>query len=59
MVYKNSLYIPNDEEIKNLVLNECHNRAYETYPRYEKNISAIKKEFVLARNEEGYCRIFS
>lgn len=43
--YKNRLYVPNQLDIKNLILDEFQKRPYVGHPGYQKLITALQKEY--------------
>eukprot|EP00253_Pinus_taeda_P010499 PITA_10499 len=46
MIYfKGRLYIPNQDQIKNLIMDEFHISHYAGHPGYQKMITAIRKEY--------------
>ena len=45
LLYKDMLYIPNIREIKLIVMDELHKRAYSRHLRYQKMITMIRKDF--------------
>jgi hypothetical protein len=45
LMYKNRLYIPEEDEIKLLKLNKLHKNAYYRHPSYQKIITMLRKEF--------------
>jgi len=45
LYYKKRLYVPNQNNIKNLILDEYHKSHYVGYPGYHKMIIAPRKEY--------------
>eukprot|EP00253_Pinus_taeda_P023153 PITA_23153 len=45
MYYKKRLYVPNQNSIKNLILDEFHISHYAGHPGYQKMITAIRKDY--------------
>jgi hypothetical protein len=45
LTYRNSLYIPNCDNLKRFIMDELHKRPYTGHPGYQKMITAIRKQF--------------
>eukprot|EP00253_Pinus_taeda_P033032 PITA_33032 len=45
LVYKKRLFVPNDNSLKNLILNEFHTSHYTGHPGYQKMLTALRKEY--------------
>eukprot|EP00253_Pinus_taeda_P030914 PITA_30914 len=45
LYYKGRLYVPNQNSIKNLILDEFHKSHYAGHPGYQKLITALRKEY--------------
>eukprot|EP00253_Pinus_taeda_P004645 PITA_04645 len=45
LYYKKRLYVPNQNSIKNLILDEFHIRHYTGHPGYQRMITAIRKDY--------------
>jgi hypothetical protein len=45
IMYRGRIYVPNSQELKNLVLKEMHNAPYAGHPGYQKTIAAVKSQF--------------
>jgi hypothetical protein len=45
MMYKGRIYVPNSQELKNLILREMHNVPYAGHPGYQKTIAAVKSQY--------------
>ena len=43
--YKNTIYIPNSENVKNLILKEMHDVPYAGHYGYQKTVAATKKDY--------------
>jgi hypothetical protein len=43
--YRGRIYIPNSQELKNLILIEMHNVSYDGHPGYQKIIATIKSQY--------------
>jgi hypothetical protein len=39
------IYVPNDQELKNMILSEMHKVPYDGHPSYHKTIVSIKKKY--------------
>jgi hypothetical protein len=44
-MYKGRIYVPNSQELKNMILGEMHNVHYAGHPGYQKTIAAIKRQY--------------
>lgn len=40
---KSKIYVPNSNELKNLILRELHDKLYSCHPGYQKTLIAINK----------------
>ena len=45
LYYKGRIYIPNQSQIKNLILDEFHTSHYAGHPGYQKMITAIRRNY--------------
>eukprot|EP00253_Pinus_taeda_P020294 PITA_20294 len=45
LLYKKRLFVPNDNSLKNLILNEFHTSHYDGHPGYQKMLTALRKEY--------------
>jgi hypothetical protein len=45
LMYKGRIYVPNSQELKNLILREVHNVPYVGHPRYQKTITVVKIQY--------------
>jgi hypothetical protein len=45
LTYKNRLYIPYCDNLKRFIMDEVHKRPYTGHPRYQKMITATRKQF--------------
>eukprot|EP00253_Pinus_taeda_P022079 PITA_22079 len=45
LLYKKRLFVPNDNNLKNLILNEFHTSHYAGHPRYQKMLTALRKKY--------------
>ena len=45
LYYKNRLYVPNQNNLKNMILDEFHISHYVGHPGYQKMITALRKEY--------------
>jgi hypothetical protein len=45
LMYRGIIYVPNYQELKNLILREMNNVPYARHPGYRKTIAAIKSQY--------------
>jgi hypothetical protein len=45
LMYRHRVYVPNDQELKNLLLSEMHKVPYVGHPSYQKTIATVKKQY--------------
>jgi hypothetical protein len=45
IMYRGIIYVPNSQELKNMILREMHNVPYVGHPGYQKTITAIKSQY--------------
>jgi hypothetical protein len=45
LMYKGKIYIPNSQELKNMILREMHNVPYDGHPGYQKTIVAVRGQY--------------
>lgn len=45
LTFRNKIYVPNQDSIKQLLLDEFHKKPYDAHPRYNKLFSTIKKSY--------------
>jgi hypothetical protein len=45
LMYKGRSYVPNYQEMKNMVLREMHNAPYVCHLGYQKTITTIKRQY--------------
>jgi hypothetical protein len=45
LMYRGKIYVPNSEELKNIILGEMHNVPYVGNPCYQKNIAAVERQY--------------
>jgi hypothetical protein len=43
-MYRHIVYVPNDQELKGLMLSNMHNIPYARHPIYHKTIVTVKKQ---------------
>jgi hypothetical protein len=43
--YRGRIYVPNSQELKNMILGEMHNVPYDGHPRYQITIAAVKSQY--------------
>jgi hypothetical protein len=46
LMYRHRVYVPNDQELKNMLLSEMHKVPYVGHPGYQKTIAAVKKNTI-------------
>jgi hypothetical protein len=44
-LFKNRVYVPNSQELRNLVLKEMHNVPYVGHPGYQKTIVVVRGQY--------------
>jgi hypothetical protein len=45
LMYRGIIYVPNSQELKNMILGEMHNVPYAGHPGYQKTIAAVKSQY--------------
>jgi hypothetical protein len=45
LMYRGIIYVPNSQELKNLILGEMHNVPYAVHPGYQKIIATVKSQY--------------
>jgi hypothetical protein len=45
LIYRGRIYVPNSQELKNMLLREMHNVPYARHPGYQKTIAAVKSQY--------------
>ena len=55
--FEDRAYVPNDPEIRKLILQEAHDSPYSIHPGNTKMYLDLRDSFY--RNEEGYCGVCS
>jgi hypothetical protein len=45
MKYRGKIYVPNSQELKNMILREMHNVTYVGHRGYQKIIAAVKSQY--------------
>jgi hypothetical protein len=45
LLYKNIVYVPNDQELKLAILKEMHNVTYVGHPGYQKTVAVVKSHY--------------
>jgi hypothetical protein len=45
LLFQNKFYVPNSQELRNLVLKEMHNVPYVGHPGYQKIITAVRGQY--------------
>ena len=45
LLYWGIIYVPNFQELKNLIMGEMHNVLYVGHPGYQKTIVAVKSQY--------------
>jgi hypothetical protein len=44
-MYRSIIYVPNSQELKNMILKEMHNVPYVGHPGYQKTIAVVKSQY--------------
>jgi hypothetical protein len=45
IMYRGRIYVPNSQELKNMILKEMHNVPYVGHPGYQKTIAVVKRQY--------------
>jgi hypothetical protein len=45
LMYRGKVYVPNSEEMKNIVLREMHNVPHVGHPRHQKSITVVRIQY--------------
>jgi hypothetical protein len=45
LMYRGIIYVPNSQELKNMILREMHNVPYAGHPGYQKTIAVVKSQY--------------
>jgi hypothetical protein len=45
IIYRGIIYVPNSQELKNMILKEMHNVPYAGHPGYQKTIEVVKSQY--------------
>jgi hypothetical protein len=45
LMYRGRIYVPNSQELKNMILREMHNVPYVGHPGYQKTIADVKSQY--------------
>jgi hypothetical protein len=45
LMYRGIIYVPNSQELKNMILRELHNVPYARHPGYHKTIIVVKSQY--------------
>jgi hypothetical protein len=45
LMYRSKIYVPNSQELKNLILKEMHKVPYVGHPGYQKTIVVVKSQY--------------
>jgi hypothetical protein len=45
LMYRGRIYVPNSQELKNMILREMHNAPYAGHPGYQKTIAVVKSQY--------------
>ena len=53
--FEDRVYVPNDPEIRKLILQVAHDSPYLIHPRKYQDVSGFEGQFLVDRNEERYC----
>ena len=57
--FEHRIYVPNNTEIRKLILQEAHDSPYSIHPRKYQDVFGFEGHFLVDWNEEGYCGICS
>ena len=57
--FEDRIYMPNNQEIRKLILQEAHDSPYSIHPGNTKMYLDLKEVFLVDWYEEGYCRVCS
>jgi hypothetical protein len=52
LLYKNKIFVPNVQFLKQMILREMHNVPYAGHPRYHKTVAAVKSHYFWSEYEE-------
>jgi hypothetical protein len=45
LMYRGTIYVPNSQELKNMIFREMHNVPYAGHPGYQKTIAVVKRQY--------------
>jgi hypothetical protein len=45
LLFDNKIYVPNSQELRNLILKEIHNEPYTGHPRYQKIVTVVRGQY--------------
>ena len=45
LIYRGRIYVPNSNELKNLILGEMYNVPYARHPGYQKTSAVVKSQY--------------
>ena len=51
--YKNKIYVPQEGDFRQLIIDEAHNSAYSIH----QDVYGLKTKILVERNEGGYCTV--
>ena len=57
--FEDRVYVPNNPEIRKLILQEAHDSPYSIHPGNTKMYLDFEGTFLVDWYEEGYCRVCS
>jgi hypothetical protein len=55
MMYRDIIYVPNCQELKDMILREIYNVPYVGNPSYEKTIAAVKRQYYWPGMKKRSC----
>jgi hypothetical protein len=58
-MYRGIIYVPNSQELKNLILREMHNVPYAGHPGYRKTISIVKSQYYWSGMKKEVAKFIS
>eukprot|EP00253_Pinus_taeda_P035105 PITA_35105 len=53
MRFRDKIYVPDNSELKNLILREFHTKSYSGHPRYQKTSTIVKKFYYWPNLKKG------
>lgn len=53
--FRDKIYVPENSEIKKIILREFHVKSYSGHPRYQKTLTAVNKFYYWSNLKKGVC----